>query len=413
MISGHATICRYYPFTLTAKELNNKADNRNSEFSSKLQHRFPFLFPKTYVMTRTAFAITTLFLMTTSCKQKEKPLTKAEALDFAKKIEISIGKRDSKMLDEAIDEKAIFKKMDLESGKDSRSFQTGLSRGLKMGTKITESLTAKGTYSLIKHYEKDKIQHLLFRLYDDGSLNYHDYELTRTGGQPKVADIFIYMSGENFSETLKNLFIQFKDELGDDSNNESAGWIKKMPDIRSLITAGKHQQALDIYNSMPEKIKRGRVFQIVHVEICSGLEEEEYSKAITEYETLYPNEPNMKLLLIDGYILRKDYPKALNAVNDLDKMLDKDPLLDYHRAMCYSLMKDDAKRTEHLERLVKNIPDFQDGILELLADYLETGEFEKAKPLIDRYKTKSEFDQETLDLLMTGYPGYQKKYGGN
>lgn len=365
-------------------------------------------------MLRISFTVTTfLIIMNASCKQEEKPLTKEEVRDFAKKIEISIGKRESRMLDEAIDEKAFFKKMDLESGKDANSFQSGLKQNMKMGTKITASLTAKGTYSMIKQYEKDKVHHLLFRLYDDGSINYHDYELKRTNGQPKVADIFIYMSGENLSETLKNLFDQFKDEFRESSNNESMRWIKRMPEVRSLIIAGKHQEALEIYDHMPDKIKKSRTFQIIHVEISSGLSDEKYSQAIAEYESLYPNEPNMQLLLIDGYILRKDYTKALNAVNELDKMIDKDPLLDFHRAMCYTLMKDDLKRTEYLERLVKNLPDFEAGILELLADYLETSEFEKAKPLIDGFKSKSEFNQSTLTMLLIQYPGYNKKYGVN
>jgi tetratricopeptide (TPR) repeat protein len=364
-------------------------------------------------MNRTAYTITALILITASCKQEEKPLTKAEALDFAKKIEISIGKRDGTVLDESIDDKALFKKMNLASGKDSRSFQAGLKQGMKMGTKISASLSAKGTYSLIKQYEKDKVQHLLFRLYDDRMINYHDYELKRTGGQPKVADIYIYMSGEKFSETLKNIFVQFKDEFKETANSESDGWIKKMPEIRALINKGKHEEALAIYNSIPAKIKTARLFQIVHVEICSGLSDEEYNKAITDYETLYPNEPNMQLLLIDGYILRKDYDKALNAVNELDKMIDKDPLLDFHRAMCYTLKKDDVKRVACLERLIKNLPDFEDGISELLVDYFETGQFEKAKPLVDRFKNKSDFDQSTLTMLLNKYPGYNEKYGGH
>ena len=362
-------------------------------------------------MYRPSFLLTALLFIAASCRQEEKPLTKAEALDFAKKVEISIGKRDGKMLDDAIDQKAFYKKMNLESGSDARSFQAGLKKGMNMGTKITESLSAKGSYDLVKHYEKDKIHHLLFRLYDEGSLNYHDYELTRANDQPKVADIYIYMSGENLSETLKNLFTQFKDEFKAGADHETASWIKRMPDIRSLINKGKQKEALDIYNSMPQKVRNGRMFQIIHVEISSGLSGDEYSRAISEYQTLYPNEPNMQLILIDGYILRKEYGKALDAVNELDKMIDKDPLLDFHRAMCYTLMKNDVKRVECLERLLKNLPDFEDGILELLADYLETRQFEKAKPLVDRFRSRSEFNQSTLTLLLTQHPGYTEKSG--
>jgi tetratricopeptide (TPR) repeat protein len=199
----------------------------------------------------------------------------------------------------------------------------------------------------------------------------------------------------------------------DKSQDTEARWLKEVPAIRQLINTGKNREALDIYNRMSDKIKNIRMFQIIHIEICSGLTDEEYDKAIKDYEKLYPNEPNMHLLQIDEYTVRKDYPKALNAVNELDKMIDKDPLLDYHRAMCYTLMKDTARRVECLERLVKNMPDFEDGIIELIASYFSTKEFEKAKPLVDNFKSKAEFNQLTLKLLLNSYPGYDKKYGSN
>lgn len=364
-------------------------------------------------MLKSTFIFSSILLVIASCKQQpEKPLTKAEVTEFARKIEISIDKRDPTLLNDAIDGDALADKMNLESGRDSRSFEQGLKEGMKMGSKIVAALSEKGTYTMIKEYEKDKVHHLLFRLYDNGMINYHDYELTRTKGKPKVADIYIYMSGETLSETLRNLYVQFKDDFKA-SSTRTDDWTRKVTYIRSMITSNKHRDALDTYNEMPEKIKKGRLFQILHIEICSGLSDEEYSKAIDEYEALYPNEPNMQLLLIDGYTLRKDYQKALNAVNELDKMIDKDPLLDYHRAMCYTLLNDDQKRLECLERLVKNVPEIEEGIIELIYDYLETSEFEKAKPLIDRYKTKSAFNQESLQTVLERFPGYGEKYGND
>ena len=344
-----------------------------------------------------------------SCSTEEKPLTKEESVAFAKKIEISMGKRNGKVLDEAIDEKALFKKMDLASDKDSRAFKSGLKEGMTIGTKLVAALSTKGSYSFIKHYEKNNVHHLLFRIYDNGMMNYHDLELKRTNGEPRVADIYIYLNGESLSATLKNVYAQLKDEFKR-SADESATWIGKMPEIRTLITAGKHNEALEIYNRMPDRIKKGRMFQVMHMEICSGLTSEEYTRAIAEYQTLYPNEPNMQLLMIDGYVLRKDYEKALGAVEELDKMIDKDPLLDFHRAMCYTLLKNEPKRLEYLERLVKNLPDFEEGVLELIADYLESNEYEKAKPLIVKFKNNSDFDQSALTTLLYRYPDYNEKY---
>ena len=357
-------------------------------------------------MLRIIVAVTALLWIMASCTQPEKPLTKEEVRDFAKKIELSIEKREGKILDEAFDSKAFFKRMNLEDGKDNRSIQSGIMEGMKMGTKLVTSLTEKGSYSFIKQYEKDKVQHIMFRLYDQGSINYHDFELKRTKGEPRIVDVYVYTSGETLSETIKNLFADFKGEFFDNATPQTDAVIKRLPDIRMLIVKGKHLEALDIYNSLSEKMQKSRPFQIIHVEICSGLTDDEYTSSIAEYEKLYPNEPNMQLLLIDGYILRKEYVKALTAVNELDKMINKDPLLDYHRAMCYTLIGEKSKRTECLERVVKNVPDFEDGILELIADYLGANEFEKARPLVRRFKNKSAFDQSRLNDLIDQYPGY-------
>ena len=209
---------------------------------------------------------------------------------------------------------------------------------MKMGTTIVNALSQKGTYSLVKQYEKDHKQHLIFRMYDKHMINYHDMELMRSNNKCQVADIFIYLNGENLSETMHGVYLQLSDEIG----KEEAPWIEKLPQIRLLITANRHQEAMDIYKQIPDKAKKNRTFQILHINICSGLTDEEYAQAIQEYEMLYPNEPNMQLLMIDGYAMRKKYDKALEAVNGLDKMINKDPILDYYRAFCYSLLEDDV-----------------------------------------------------------------------
>lgn len=358
-------------------------------------------------MLRTIMVILVLSGILASCIRPEKPLTKEEVRAFAKQIELSVEKREGRILDAAFDEKAFLKKMNLEPSQYNESIRRGIKTGLKWGTKLTEGISSKGSYSFIKQYEKNNVHHLLFRLYDHSSLNYHDFELKRTNGKPGIVDIYIYVTGEKISETLKGLVVDSKDEFSDRSAPDKDGDIDKLPHLRKLIEEGKNREALDIYDNLTEKMKKNRTFQLMHVQICAGLTEEEYANAIAEYKRLYPNEPNMQLLLIDGYVLRREYDKALEAVNELDKMIDKDPLLDFHRAVCYSLMEEKTKKREYLERLVKNLPDFEDGVFVLIADYLSANEFEKATPLVNRFKKKSAFDQQRLNELLDQYPGFK------
>jgi hypothetical protein len=115
-----------------------------------------------------------------SCNTPVKPVTAEEAKDFGRQLQSSVEKRDGDFFDHAIDKKAFLKKAGLADD-DARAFGSGFTEKLNIGTQLVRSLSKKGTYQLVKQYEKDQKQHLLFRLYDNGSLNYHDIELTRSG----------------------------------------------------------------------------------------------------------------------------------------------------------------------------------------------------------------------------------------
>jgi len=340
-----------------------------------------------------------------SCKQTEqKRVTADEAKTFAKKLESSIEKREAGFMDEAIAKETFMKKAGIGSSKEARAFGSGIEQGMKMGTSITRSISKKATYQLVKQYEKDQKQHVLFRMYDDGSLNYHDIELIRDGKDIKIADIFVYTTGEFLSETIKGLYTQMKDVMDNKSvKSSSANWSQKLPEMRQLMSQGKSEEALAIYNELPSEIQRMRAVQIIHVLISSGLNDmSKYSAAIEEYKTLYPNEPNMHLLLLDGYIMNKEFDKALDGVNQLDKMINSDPLLDYYRYLCYTLKEKPDSAKMALEKLVKNKPDFEDGILEMIVINIDDKNNAGADQLIAKYKLNSSFDQEKLEQVLTG-----------
>ena len=46
----------------------------------------------------------------------------------------------------------------------------------------------------------------------------------------------------------------------------------------------------------------------------------------------------MQLILMDAYFMRKEYDKVMGAINAVDKMINKDPFLDYYRYLCYNVM---------------------------------------------------------------------------
>ena len=357
-------------------------------------------------------SISTLLLI--SCRDT-KPLTKEEVLAFGKEIEMTIDKREANFMDDALDIKELISRTEIPSGKRESSVKEGIGQSMKLGTAIINAISTKGTYQMIRHYEKDNVHHIVFRMFSEGLINYHDMELIRSKGKVKIADLYIYLTGENFSSTLTSVYLQM---VGNSSSTDEVPdnqllWAKKLPEIRSLLNSKSYTRAKELFDELPEEIKPGRPFQIMHLQICAGLGDDSYDKALQEFEKIYPNDKNILLLMMDGYMSRDQYDKAIAVIDELDKNLGTDPILDLHRGICYKLNGDGVKGRECLERLVKNMPGLEEGNIELIKSYLMIAEYEKAKPIVEQYRLNSDFDQTSLNTLMYLYPGYNAKFGSN
>lgn len=343
-----------------------------------------------------------------SCETREEKLTQKEALEFANAIEKSIAKGDGSFLDKAFSKKEFTKRLNLPDGDEARGYATGIMSKLTLGSQITAVLSGRDAFSFIKHYEKEGKHHIIFRIYMDksGSLNYHDYELLKTNGQCKIADVYIYMSGETMAETLGNLFKTLDKHANETDKSFSD---KDMPEVfnlkkaKELMQRGEYAEAKEVFNSLPDYLRNTKPALLMNTQICAGLSNEEYAKAIESYKFRYPGERNISLLMIDGYFIQKDYVKMLGAINALDSQINKDPFLDYYRYLSYNILNDNSRATESLKKLTVSMPGFEKGYLELIATELRTGNKNAADSIAGIYKKKQGFDQESLQRVMQLY----------
>jgi len=338
------------------------------------------------------YLIVIISLLFTACTAKQKPITKEEAVEFARQITKSIENEDPRFLNNAIDFDRIAAKMKISSS-DRKLLKDAWPR-VQFGEQITNVVTKGGLYSFMRAYEKDGVQHLLFRLYQDGSLNYHDMELTRVKGKCKIGDLYVYLSGENFSETLRSIFDTMFEERDGDK------WMQIAKKISVKVKSGEYAGAKELFATLPPNIQS-----------LQELETDELIAAMEKYKKSFPNEPNIPFLMINVYVLTGEYTKLREAIDELDKQLGTDPILDLHRGNSYLLEDNKKEFRTHIERLVKNMPDFPDGLYQMAYLELEANEFEKAKPYIDKLKAMPRYDQEALHTLVEGYPAYTEKYG--
>ena len=321
-------------------------------------------------------------------------------MTMSRAIDSAIRNKKSNYFNSLLSEKAFIDKVAKVSGtKISSGLTDGIKTALKqsdLGDKIIVAIRANGTYELVKQYEKEKVQHLIFRLYSDGGLNYHDFELSKRDGKVSIGDIYIYLSGEDLSKTIADLFTSFS--VNDkNASREKMAQVEKIKKMKEMIERNENENALKYYNSLPADLKNQRTIRLMHIMLCSQMDNDTYMKAVDDYLILYPNEPNMHLMMVDTYILRKEYAKALESINNIDKLINTDPFLDYLRALMYNMMEKPAEARALLEKLHRNMPGFGNGSIELIANYIDAGDDSKARELIKEYEANKDYDQSLLD----------------
>lgn len=353
-----------------------------------------------------------ILILSCSNTKKEEKLTNAEARQVAHNIDSCINQREPRYLDELFDEKALAGKIrsQLDASAPADELLSDMKNSLRkaaLGDKIIESMGKDGTYELVKQYEKNNVQHLLFRLYATDGINYHDFELSKRNGKAGIADVFIYMTGEDLSKTLASLMSSFntKFKMHGESAMDFPNAIKR---IRDLVMDNEFSKAYDYYQTLPEDIKNERAVQLMYLQVCKGYSDEKYLQALNDFQARYPNDPNLDLLMIDAYIMSKQFPRAISSINKLDSFINKDTFLDYFRGLIYKMdNKNDTARI-YLEQLYKNYPEFDDGVLELIANYITSGMDDKANALIKVYERNPKFDQSTLTYYLASQPQFKK-----
>ncbi|HEY4111978.1 hypothetical protein [Puia sp.] len=318
-----------------------------------------------------------------ACQIPEPPVSKEEALTLGRRIERSVGKHDTTLLNRIFDEKALAQRVGEASGIFlSRSLITSAVKGVEeggLGSKVVHAMGETGTYQLIRQYEKDGRQHILFRLYGNDGVNYHDFLLVKRDEGIKAADLYIYTSGEDISKTLANALTR----LNKDASRKE---LKITDDIKDLMDRDEYEKADVEYAKLPAAFKKEKAYQLIHVRIYSHLSNDKYVEALKEYRTLFPHDPNMYLLMVDAYTLQKNYPMALESVNKLDSLIGRDPFQDYERALIYKIMGDNANEQICLERLHKTMPEFKKGTFELIAFYYSTKQTSRGDSLMKEVK---------------------------
>lgn len=351
-----------------------------------------------------AIFISTLLLFT-ACKPEEEKVTAEEAKKLSLQIREDIAARKTDFIGKHIILSALVNRVSTHTTvKNASSFEAGMKDGLKkheLEKNIYKSINENGSFELVKQYEKEGKQRLIFRLFGGEGLNYLDMELTKLKSKVGIADIFIYLSGENLSKSMAEMLEKY---MQNDNETITKNTTRNFESVKQLINSGDFEEAKKVYARLPYSIRNTRIGELMHLRIASNLSEDEYIPVLETIEKKYGSDPNVQLVLIDIYILRKDYDKSLLSVNKLDSMINKDPFLDYYRGIIYYHKADEEQAVLHYEKAVQAIPDFAEPRAELVVHYADLGNTEKAKEHFAQYKKLKKAKESMIQSLEDTYP---------
>jgi hypothetical protein len=273
-------------------------------------------------------------------------LTDDECAQFARSMEACIKQGDLKAFDRLADWNALLNKATDSLGlppQHRAGFHRGaierLSSDKGFAAQIARPVAAGGSYKFLRVRERDGQPTVLFRLISDGGLNYHEWLLTKPADNVLASDVYIYVSGELLSETLRRSALALAKEASKSflerltlAESEYVKHIDLAVEMGDHLRAGRHAEVLKTYARMPEVLRREKGSLLLRYEAAANIGEAELLKVIDDFRGYYPDDVCLDFLLIDYHAIRKEHDKAIEAIDRVDASVGGDPHLDLLRA---------------------------------------------------------------------------------
>lgn len=356
-------------------------------------------------MKRTLYPLIAVAFLFAHCKPEEQKVTKEEVATFVTEIENGALKRKPDLLAARILMQALTDRMLKEANIKNKA---GLAEGMKKGIRNAEldknvysTIGKSGSFEKVKTYEKNGVQRVIFRMFGDNGLNYLDMELTKLEGKVGIADMFSYVSGENISRTMAELATRLTDGVSESSAQEA---IDAFQAVKRLMAKENFTQAKKEFDRLPGYIKNSRVADIINLQISSNLDEAVYAKEMQHFEMKYAGEPSLQLSMMDLYVSQKEYDKAINSINILDALIDKDSFLDYYRGLILYAKGEREKAVDYFKKVTVSNPAFPGAYEQLTAWYITNDDKQHSKHYFEKYKGLRNADSEMINTYETAYP---------
>jgi hypothetical protein len=338
-----------------------------------------------------------------SANAQTRPITDADALEAGHRVELATNSGNSYQIDHFLVPDSLLTRMRMYSIalKDTAFLvdfrETFIPAMMKYGDQVMATIKG-GNYRLMKEYDDHGVKHLLFRMFGLGGLNYHDFILIRTGDTVRAADVYPFTSEEWLSRSIGRMTDMMSNTTATDG---SASIVLQ---LTYQFNKKDYTGVKNSYDKLDKTQKSDKVLEYLYVQACRHIDTKLYEQALDEYTTNFPDAGGGYLQMIDLYLLQKDGPKGLTAIDKLNKLVGGDPFLDFFRGRFYTLSGDSTASLACYERVYQYDPALGVNVLQLTRKYAAANKMDKAKAVIAAYKHTPGYHEGDLDDLYATYP---------
>ena len=307
--------------------------------------------------------------------QEPNLITDEQAIEFSQTIEKSLTTGDSGPFIRAVNWSSLTDRVlagipEKDRSRFDRRYLIQLFSGSdSLVQSIAQKIEEGGSYHFLRLRKlNDQTFVATFRLVDEaGGLDYHDLYLARRGlNLVQIEDFYLYHFGETYSESLRRtlvpeLYFEGVKDFGMTLTENMQILIRENTELISELTkayeAKNVQRSLDLYDQLPEELKRLKTFQFWRLKMAqSHPDPSVYVFVLADVRTHFGKEAWADFLSLDYFMNRREFQNALVCLDRIDFLMGGDPYLESFRCWAFLNLKNVEEARKHLNAGLEKEP---------------------------------------------------------
>ncbi len=292
--------------------------------------------------------------------------------------------------------------------KINKEFNNGFKSTFSFASILGEEVKAGGLYEPVSFTTLGNSFYVTFSQFTNKGLNYHEVEFKRIKDKFRIVDVFVYLNGENLSETVKLIYVGVVDKgnVLDQLMGRNQAYLKDVSallDFQTLATAGKFKELNQYLEKTTDGFKQTKFYYNLKIQALSGLGDTDGYYAFLKNNSSI-GIPSSFLTSIDLLFLEKDWEGFQTNLNLLDEFVGGDPALNNFRGNGYLYAGDYLSAKKHFQMVYDDFPDYSYGIIGILSTGLEQGDAKTSVNAMADLYDRFGFTLTDLENIVATYP---------